>query len=45
MRKSLVNEVAIFADGIPIEVAENSGRGQSVKAIIVKVYLHYSHTV
>jgi hypothetical protein len=41
--QSFVLEFTIAADRVEIEVAENSGGSQAVKAIVVKIYLHHPH--
>jgi hypothetical protein len=44
MCQSLVSELTIRADCVPIEVAENGGGGEAIETIIVEIYLHHPHT-
>jgi hypothetical protein len=45
MRKTLVLKPGGFADCIQVKAAENSCGGKAIEAIVMKIDLHYPHTV
>ena len=45
MREAFINECAVFVDAVEIEITKDGGGSQSIEAIIMKINLHYPHTV